>query len=436
MTLLAEAEEVCGTHSHHLSDFLKSLGILYVTQGREREAEVALARMDRLRNCRSPKVTLISDLERLIPAQLAVHHYADAYKNVERLASFEGPSPMLLKWHFQSVGRDNVAASLQGQGGMTSLESTEEEEVIIRRVMHDDALSVAVQQNASCASTVSPEKPSVFSEPLREAIIDPALTYYFTIADVCSSSRLIEQGVGPRRFLATPGILTCISIFAWAPPTVHGSLGIAVAAHINLGAVVHGVRCCMMTGQDFDRALSPLSCELRRSFHGLNPASVRVTLVGGHRIMDREPALKAMLCQTLQEGGNSEIAFPLSNFSRGSIIADDDPRQYFSWYLRAACDAAGLDRASFDTTLLNIFEGELCVDLETEVRLRLSNQRFECAALDTLTGCVITHTRFVEPGDREQLMTSEERDRQIARYNELPACSNFLRLTPPHLTTL
>ena len=190
----------------------------------------------------------------------------------------------------------------------------------------------------------------------------------------------------------------------------------------------------MRTGQDFDRALLPLSRELRRSFHGLNPASVCVTLVGGHHIVDPEPALKAI---TLQEGGSSERVFPLSNFRQGGIIADDDPRQYFSWYLRAACNTAGLDRALFDTTLLNIFEGERCVDFETEVRLRLSNQRFECAALDTLTGCVITHTRFVEPGDvRQRLMTSEEHDRQIARYNELPVCSNFLRLTPPHLTSL
>lgn len=72
MTLLAEMEEVCGMHSHHLLDFLKSLSILYVTQEREPEAEVALARMDRLRNCMSPEVTLISDLQWLIPAQLAV----------------------------------------------------------------------------------------------------------------------------------------------------------------------------------------------------------------------------------------------------------------------------------------------------------------------------------------------------------------------------
>jgi hypothetical protein len=72
LTLLAEMEEVCGMHSHHLLDFLKSLSILYVTQEREPEAEVALARMDRLRNCMSPEVTLISDLQWLIPAQLAV----------------------------------------------------------------------------------------------------------------------------------------------------------------------------------------------------------------------------------------------------------------------------------------------------------------------------------------------------------------------------
>ena len=117
------------------------------------------------------------------------------------------------------MGRANVdddAATAE------EVEHAEVEEVITSCVIHDDALSVAVQQNASCASTVSPEMPSVFSEPLLEAILDPALTYYFSIANVCSSSRLIEQGLGPRCFLA-PGTLTCISIFAWAPPTVPSS---------------------------------------------------------------------------------------------------------------------------------------------------------------------------------------------------------------------
>ena len=113
-------------HSHHLSDFLKSLSILYVTQEREPEAEVALARMDRLRNCRSPKVTLISDLQWLIPAQLAVEHYADANENVKRLASLD-------EWHFQSVGRANVDDDATTT---EEVEHAEVEEVITSTKMH------------------------------------------------------------------------------------------------------------------------------------------------------------------------------------------------------------------------------------------------------------------------------------------------------------
>ena len=48
--LLSEAEDLCGEHSFHLADFLKSLGILFLKQGHVVKAEMTFVRMDLLRD--------------------------------------------------------------------------------------------------------------------------------------------------------------------------------------------------------------------------------------------------------------------------------------------------------------------------------------------------------------------------------------------------
>ena len=90
--LLVECEERCGEHSSHLSDFLKSLGILYVQQARRQDAVKAFIRMDRLRHMGSPDGQLISDLQYLFEAQVAVHRHADANITVQRLRAFKAYS--------------------------------------------------------------------------------------------------------------------------------------------------------------------------------------------------------------------------------------------------------------------------------------------------------------------------------------------------------
>jgi hypothetical protein len=62
-----------------------------------------------------------------------VEHYADANENVKRLASLEGPSPMLLEWHFQSVGRANVDDDATTT---EEVKHAEVEEVITSTKMH------------------------------------------------------------------------------------------------------------------------------------------------------------------------------------------------------------------------------------------------------------------------------------------------------------
>lgn len=453
LDLLREVEDLCGNHSHQLSDFLKSLGILYSQQGRNREAEKMLRRMDWLRNRNAPVQTLMSDLERLIPAQLAVQLYSDARDNAQRLRALckthkfsIGNPAIVVYWEQQAAGKSNVvlppvagacaycgrdgnlrvcskcrsvkycSVSCQRKGWTvhkktccdTSKEDKKIEEPI--SVTDIDELSQAVQENAACSGTITSESPSILPEPVRTALKDPRLCYFFRIGDVCST-RLLARDGGTRRFLATPGVLTCIAVFAWAPG------GIAVAAHIHLGAVLRGVRRCLLTGQDLDRVLLPLTSELRQCFRGIEPTTVRVTFVGGHRVADVEPALKNVYLPQLP-------VFESSCHSERKADASD-PRERFSWYPRAAVAAAGLASAVFDTTLLNTFEGERCVNMEVEMRLRHANTRFEYAALDTLTGHVVTHTRYIEHPE-EHLLRPNEDHRQNQRYAELTASGDNL----------
>ena len=70
-----------------------------------------------------------------------------------------------------------------------------------------DELTQALEENAASSSTISQKSPSVLSDPIRAALQDPRLCYFFRIGDV-TSTRLLEEGGGSYRFLATIGVLT------------------------------------------------------------------------------------------------------------------------------------------------------------------------------------------------------------------------------------
>ena len=208
-----------------------------------------------------------------------------------------------------------------------------------------EVLLGVVQQNAASSRLISSTTSLALCPPLRSALRDPRLTYWFRIGDVCSTRLLGHDGAGLPHFLATPGVLTCISGFAWAPS------GVAVAAHVDLNAVLRGMWRCVFTGQDLDRTLYQITSELRQCFGGVDAATVRISLVGGHRVSDHQPALKLIL---------SEMPV-LSRYHRERKTEGNgaDEREFFSWYVRAACVGAGLAAAVFDTILLNVFEGEI-----------------------------------------------------------------------------
>lgn len=459
LVILAEAEDLCGDNSQHLSHVLKPLGIVFFRQGRFQEAHEAFARMDRLRFEYESAVQHQTDLEWLIQAQLALQQNADANATLRRLiAVLESNNAAIdseiRRWQKQAADNINVPRSLSSRGALNSMDGATAarnggtiiikacascgqeanlkicggcraawfcspacqkacwpaHKAVCRSMQKKDDLLQAVSMNVEAGRLLSPDTPSVFCESLRAALVDRRETYFFRIGDLCSS-RLLAQDGGGRRFLATAGILTCITVFAWAPVSIPISgAPVAVAAHVPLCSVLRGVRACVLTGQDLDRALAPLTCELRRCFRGLDPATVHVTLVGGHRASDKDP-----------ENAFKSILTHLPAMKR---IEDDDPRMCFSWYVRAACTAAGLAKAVFDVRFLNLFEGERCVDSSIELRLRQANMRFEVAALDTLTGHVVTHTRHAND---DNILSPVEFLRQAERYNTLPLAGEPLR---------
>ena len=106
---------------------------------------------------------------------------------------------------------------------------------------------------------------------------------------------------------------------------------------------------------------------LKSSFADVAASDVEVHLLGGFACED----------------GNTAIS---TVYFKG-----DAQRGLFSWHVLDAVKQAGFHRVN--TVLLNVFEGESCESVEIEMRLREENKRFVCAALDSETGNIVTHTK-------------------------------------------
>lgn len=308
LALLRETEGLCGKHPPHVSDVLKSIGILFHQQGRRREAERAFVRMDRLRRRDSPAANLFSDLESLPEAHLTVQNKADAHGISKRyrvlcthiqhgrpsICSRLGDEShqqgefccadmrvLWARWQTALLQRLPRSRVLFCEMPTTCSESTNncrkvtggQQSIKCNNNFPVDELMQGIEQNAASSSALSYKSHSVFSDPIRVALKDPRLCYFFRIGNV-TSTLLLEEGGGSRRFLATVGVFSCITVFAW---TLYGT---AVAAHVYLDCVLGGVRRCIATGQDLNQALLPLTRELQECFRGLDPTSVHITLVG------------------------------------------------------------------------------------------------------------------------------------------------------------
>lgn len=343
---IREREALCGEHSFHLADFLKSLGILFLKQGHVVKAEMTFVRMDLLRDQRSPTPgrillydgsppqKLMSDLKYLIQAQLAVQHYEDARHTCQRLrglfATHAAEDDRHLEkelriWEKQARRADSAKkeqgssvsklaelateankAGTEGAGvdvQDTSRPSSRQANVQqgLRRPMWQQVCAACGQGGTLLVCTACRAIKYCSPNCQRQDWKSHKTACRATASSANASSATKDaEALLRARFLATPGVLTCITVFAWAPS------GVAVAAHVDLNAVLRGVRRCVRTGQDLDRTLHPLTSELRQCFGGVDAATVRIALVGGHRVSDHEPSLKLTLSKipfVVCEGG-------------------------------------------------------------------------------------------------------------------------------------
>ena len=251
-----------------------------------------------------------------------------------------------------------------------------------------DPLTNEILHNARATSIVSPSYPTELNSSLIAALADPQKSYFFAMNDV-TSSILLERDGGRRQFLATTGVLSCINVFAWSPATDPNGLGYCVGYHVFIGALFRGLRACRHTNQDIGRTLAPLVSQLRN--FGTSAKNVVVTLMGGHLAMDKDDVLV-------------------------EIFPGDNKKWSFAWHVKNTCDAAldsVSDNITWNTKLLLRFQGERMKDCDIKEQVRRKNMIFLVAALDTISGNIITHTRHT---NIDRILTSDVLIRQRRVY--------------------
>jgi hypothetical protein len=283
ISLLTEAEDLCGRNCVHIATFVKSLGILRTQQYLWADAEQCFARADKLRPADCKLNTQgTHTLEHLFQVQVHRRHFAKAVVTLCRIKKFkhcsrEGTDTSISNLEAQmqtaktnalrctacgttptkllACGRCHVPVYCSRKCQKTHWKAHKADcklELVIggKEQEHkgqaqipykDTALTEAVQANAEASQQVSPSAPTEFNRTLLMALADPEQCYFFAMNDVTSSSLLDSDG-GRRRFIATCGVLTCITVFAWSPPTPNEPLGRCVAGHVSLNALLRGLR--------------------------------------------------------------------------------------------------------------------------------------------------------------------------------------------------
>jgi len=440
--ILTEAEDLCGKHSVMVATFVKSFGILRAGQRRWREAEIFFVRADELRpvDCEENQQGT-QTLEHLFWAQLErrlfkkasgtltrikmFHQYirpdidSDLHQlNMKLTAAMENPSPCVVcgrwsillscarchltvycsrscqkkHWKFHKrVCQLSIIPQQKSDLQSPKLSADEDNlfEMIENAKLGTDILTSSVLFNAKATISVKPSCPTEMDSTLLAALADSQQSYFFCMNDVTSSA-LLETDGGRRRFLATVGVFSCITVFAWSKSTCVNSPGLCFGAHVSLGALLRGLRACKHVKYDIDRALAPLLLKLRHCFQG-SRQDIIFTLVGGHRAMDNPKAL--------------EIFFP-----------KDREKWSFAWHIKNACDIVLNEmpnKVVWKTNLLLRFEGEMIKDTADEVRVRKKNMNYMVVVLDTSTGHLLTHTKYT---NMASLLTEAVLRRQMEAY--------------------
>jgi hypothetical protein len=201
------------------------------------------------------------------------------------------------------------------------------------------------------------DKPTVIpvGSKLAENLASEETQYILSYEHACYNS---EKG---PTFLATKGVFTCISLFAWSPSKK------VFAAHIPLNQVHYNIR-----NGKVENTLPEITKALTWTFRHEDPATIKVHIVGGQKEQDINKDL-AMLYKS-----------PLLH--------------RFSWHVISAVRAAGLKVNGESTRLLNVFEG-VPFHFMFEQQQRSKGHSFSLVALDRNTGALITHTLVESVGD-------------------------------------
>jgi hypothetical protein len=189
---------------------------------------------------------------------------------------------------------------------------------------------------------------------------------------------------GPR-FLATKGVFTCISVFAWAPS------GRAFGAHIALPQLHFA--CRNPIGRD-NQLLPDITRALKLAFKNERDLKgVLVHLVGGQEMQDNDRGL-------------------IANFP-------GDPRKHsFAWHVIGSIHRAGLIVNEESKRLLNVFPG-IPFQLDFEQQQRIKEHSFCLVALDRETGTLLTHTLFEQAGNYSMACLGMRDSIEERRYREV-----------------
>jgi hypothetical protein len=157
------------------------------------------------------------------------------------------------------------------------LQELDVEDEILENVMKSQVVSM----NSPTSLCLSNELKSLFTGPKMR-------TLYFYEGQYKSYSSTISHPL-PVRFLATIHVLTCISVFAWIRNQTSGEVT-AFGAHIAIRNLLSSEFAKLSGSQK--RILPELIDKLTSVFKGCDKQNVIVHVVGGHRLMDHDIALK------------------------------------------------------------------------------------------------------------------------------------------------
>lgn len=247
----------------------------------------------------------------------------------------------------------------------------------------DADLAVGVAANNEESQQVSPTHPTCIKHPrLIQALQSKQECKWAVMGEYVK----VEQASGgPIRFIATPHILNCISVFAWHRDPKTGMVRV-FCAHANVGNILRG---CLMLARGLSRGggiLPELTETLRSLFSSCHHDEVHVSLVGGHAYSDDDMGLKRYFPNDKRRWTLSAVlmdAIHKAGLGKSKDVSESKGSH--------AIAGAG----SIDCTLLNRFNHDRPISsMQYEAELYRTNNRFIVAAIHMDSGRIMTHTDY------------------------------------------